>query len=130
MWTAIWRPSRSSSTPLPERRLAEGAWGTAHRPLLGIATLVGALAILPGMDAIAKHLSGHLPVLEIAWASWLAPRRAAAARRGRASQATAMHADFVHLRTVRVSSFRGISTRPVGSGAAGTNCGKEAQLRG
>lgn len=71
MWTAISRPSRSSSTPSPEGRSAAAAWGTAHRPLLGIATLVGALAILPGMDAIAKHLSGHLPVLEIAWARFL-----------------------------------------------------------
>jgi drug/metabolite transporter (DMT)-like permease len=38
------------------------------RPLMGALTMVAALAILPGMDAIAKLLSGHLPVLEIVWA--------------------------------------------------------------
>ena len=41
------------------------------RPLLGVATLVAALAILPGMDAIAKLLAGHLPILEIVWARYL-----------------------------------------------------------
>lgn len=41
------------------------------RPLLGIAILVGGIAILPAMDAIAKHLAGHLPVLEVAWARFL-----------------------------------------------------------
>jgi hypothetical protein len=50
-------------------------------------------------------------VLAVAWASWVAPRGAAAARRGRASQATARHADFVHLRTAGVSSFRGDQRR-------------------
>jgi drug/metabolite transporter (DMT)-like permease len=42
----------------------------SDRPLLGAAILVGALAMLPGMDAIAKHLAGHLPVLEIVWARY------------------------------------------------------------
>jgi len=41
------------------------------RPMLGVATLVAALAILPGMDAIAKLLAGHLPILEIVWARYL-----------------------------------------------------------
>lgn len=39
--------------------------------MLGIITLVAGIAILPAMDAIAKHLAGHLPVLEIAWARFL-----------------------------------------------------------
>jgi drug/metabolite transporter (DMT)-like permease len=41
------------------------------RPLMGAFTMVSALAILPGMDAIAKLLSGHLPVLEIVWARYV-----------------------------------------------------------
>jgi drug/metabolite transporter (DMT)-like permease len=41
------------------------------RPVIGALTMVGALAILPGMDAIAKLLSGHLPVLEIVWARYV-----------------------------------------------------------
>lgn len=41
------------------------------RPLLGILVLVTGIAVLPAMDAIAKHLAGHLPVLEIAWARFL-----------------------------------------------------------
>ncbi len=51
----------------------EGGAAQAYddRPLLGVATLVTALAILPGMDAIAKLLAGHLPILEIVWARYL-----------------------------------------------------------
>jgi drug/metabolite transporter (DMT)-like permease len=40
----------------------------SHRPLFGALAMLSALAILPGMDAIAKYLSGHLPTLEIVWA--------------------------------------------------------------
>jgi drug/metabolite transporter (DMT)-like permease len=38
---------------------------------MGIVVLVAGIAILPAMDAIAKHLADHLPVLEIAWARFL-----------------------------------------------------------
>jgi drug/metabolite transporter (DMT)-like permease len=37
----------------------------------GVGLLVTALAVLPAMDTIAKVLSGHLPVLEVAWARFL-----------------------------------------------------------
>jgi drug/metabolite transporter (DMT)-like permease len=33
--------------------------------------MLAALAMLPGMDAIAKHLSGHLPTVEVVWARFL-----------------------------------------------------------
>lgn len=39
--------------------------------LLGVATIVAALLILPAMDAIAKLLSAHLSTLEIAWARFM-----------------------------------------------------------
>jgi drug/metabolite transporter (DMT)-like permease len=39
--------------------------------LRGVGLLVTALAVLPAMDTIAKVLSGHLPVLEVAWARFL-----------------------------------------------------------
>lgn len=45
--------------------------GALDRPLLGIAIMIAGLSILPGMDAVAKHLAGHLPVLEIAWGRYL-----------------------------------------------------------
>jgi drug/metabolite transporter (DMT)-like permease len=41
------------------------------RILLGVATIVAALIILPAMDAIAKLLSDHLASLEIAWARFV-----------------------------------------------------------
>jgi drug/metabolite transporter (DMT)-like permease len=41
------------------------------RPLLGALTMLSGLAMLPGMDAIAKHLSGHLPTVEVVWARFL-----------------------------------------------------------
>lgn len=47
------------------------AAATAHRPVMGALAMLSAFAILPGMDAIAKHLSGHLPVLEIVWARFV-----------------------------------------------------------
>ena len=33
--------------------------------------MIAGLSILPAMDAMAKHLSGHLPVLEITWGRYL-----------------------------------------------------------
>lgn len=42
-----------------------------HRPVLGAGLMLCALAMLPGMDAIAKHLSGHLPTVEVAWGRFL-----------------------------------------------------------
>ena len=45
--------------------------GNEDRPLRGIAIMIAGLSILPAMDAVAKHLAGHLPVLEIAWGRYL-----------------------------------------------------------
>jgi drug/metabolite transporter (DMT)-like permease len=44
---------------------------TGDRTLLGVATLIAGLLVLPVMDAIAKLLSGHLPTLEVAWGRFL-----------------------------------------------------------
>src|SRR6185369_8197312 len=33
--------------------------------------MLSGLAMLPGMDAVAKHLSGHLPTVEVVWARFL-----------------------------------------------------------
>jgi drug/metabolite transporter (DMT)-like permease len=40
----------------------------ADRPLAGIFLLVAAMSIVPFMDAIAKQLSDHIPVLQLVWA--------------------------------------------------------------
>ncbi len=45
-----------------------GASAPIDRRLGGILMLLGAMAILPLMDAIAKHLSATFPLLEITWA--------------------------------------------------------------
>jgi drug/metabolite transporter (DMT)-like permease len=45
--------------------------GEGDRPKLGAITMIAALAFLPAMDAIAKLLSGHLPIVEIVWARYL-----------------------------------------------------------
>jgi drug/metabolite transporter (DMT)-like permease len=51
----------------------------AQRRLTAILLLLGAMAVLPVMDAIAKHLSHSLPLLQITWARftfhllWLLP---------------------------------------------------------
>jgi drug/metabolite transporter (DMT)-like permease len=42
-----------------------------QKPVLGALTMLAALAMLPGMDAIAKHLSSHLPTVEVVWARFL-----------------------------------------------------------
>jgi len=60
--------SAEIAAPLAARRQILAA---EDRPLLGIVVLVTGIAVLPAMDAIAKHLAGHLPVLEIAWARFL-----------------------------------------------------------
>jgi len=44
---------------------------TGARPVLGAAIMLSGLAMLPGMDAVAKHLSGHLPTVEVVWARFL-----------------------------------------------------------
>jgi drug/metabolite transporter (DMT)-like permease len=41
------------------------------RPVLGALTMLAGLSMLPGMDAVAKHLSGHLPTVEVVWARFL-----------------------------------------------------------
>jgi len=40
------------------------------RPLVGILLMLGAMSVVPFMDAIAKQLSGHLPVLQLVWARY------------------------------------------------------------
>jgi drug/metabolite transporter (DMT)-like permease len=42
-----------------------------HRPILGAGLMLCALAMLPGMDAIAKHLSETLPTVQVAWGRFL-----------------------------------------------------------
>lgn len=42
-----------------------------HRPILGMSLMLCALAMLPGMDAIAKHLSATLPTVEVTWGRFL-----------------------------------------------------------
>ena len=42
-----------------------------QRPVLGAAVMLCALAMLPGMDAIAKYLAGHLPTVEVTWGRFL-----------------------------------------------------------
>jgi drug/metabolite transporter (DMT)-like permease len=44
---------------------------TRHRPIVGASLMLLALAMLPGMDAIAKHLSQTLPTVEVAWGRFL-----------------------------------------------------------
>jgi len=58
----------SDSTPSP-RALAPAAQ-SADRPLVGILLIVAAMSVVPFMDAIAKYLSGHLPVLQLVWARY------------------------------------------------------------
>jgi len=41
------------------------------RPVLGAVIMLSGLAMLPVMDAMAKHLSGHLPTVEVVWARFL-----------------------------------------------------------
>ena len=53
----------ASSAPLP-------AATAEDRPLVGILLLVAAMSVVPFMDAIAKHLSGHIPVLQVVWARY------------------------------------------------------------
>jgi drug/metabolite transporter (DMT)-like permease len=42
-----------------------------NRPILGAGLMLCALAMLPGMDAIAKHLSATLPTIEVTWGRFL-----------------------------------------------------------
>lgn len=42
-----------------------------NRPILGAGLMLCALAMLPGMDAIAKHLSATLPTVEVTWGRFL-----------------------------------------------------------
>ena len=48
-----------------------GSSTVSTRPLLGALTMLAGLSMLPGMDAVAKHLSGHLPTVEVVWARFL-----------------------------------------------------------
>jgi len=53
--------------------LAAAKLAAQHRPLLGALIMLAGLAMLPGMDAIAKYLAQHehLPTVEIVWARFL-----------------------------------------------------------
>jgi drug/metabolite transporter (DMT)-like permease len=42
----------------------------ADRPLVGILLMVGAMSVVPFMDAMAKHLSDTIPVLQVVWARY------------------------------------------------------------
>jgi len=42
----------------------------ADRPLVGILLMVGAMSVVPFMDALAKHLSDTIPVLQLVWARY------------------------------------------------------------
>ena len=44
--------------------------GRPENPLLGIALIVGAMSVVPLMDAIAKALSADYPVLQVVWARY------------------------------------------------------------
>lgn len=54
--------------PQPAASAAQSA--PPDRPLVGILLVVGAMSVVPFMDAIAKHLSAHLPVLQVVWARY------------------------------------------------------------
>src|ERR1700722_11805300 len=80
----------------PGRTVQVAAGGTAG-------WRAGAGGVLP--DALAGVVPVLLAVLAFAWAA--GPNRAVTARRGtRMLQASATHADLVHLRTVVLLSFR------------------------
>jgi drug/metabolite transporter (DMT)-like permease len=61
----------STKAAAADLRLGPGAAQVSARPVLGALTMLSGLAMLPGMDAIAKHLSGHLPTIEVVWARFL-----------------------------------------------------------
>ena len=42
----------------------------ADRPLVGILLMVAAMSVVPFMDALAKHLSDAIPVLQVVWARY------------------------------------------------------------
>jgi len=48
----------------------QSAAALTDRPLIGILLVVAAMSVVPFMDALAKHLSGHLPVLQVVWARY------------------------------------------------------------
>jgi drug/metabolite transporter (DMT)-like permease len=52
-------------------RKAGAAGALSAQPVLGAITMLAGLSMLPGMDAVAKHLSGHLPTVEVVWARFL-----------------------------------------------------------
>jgi drug/metabolite transporter (DMT)-like permease len=43
---------------------------TSDRPLIGILLVVAAMSVVPFMDALAKYLSGHIPVLQVVWSRY------------------------------------------------------------
>src|SRR5580692_4981587 len=84
-------------------RAAEGTAAEVGALRVAAGWLAGAGRVLPG--ALAGVVPVLLAVLAFAWAA--GPIRAVTARRGtRMLQASAVHADLVHLRTVVLLSFR------------------------
>jgi drug/metabolite transporter (DMT)-like permease len=59
MPAAAARPPAAAARPL-----------AGDRPLVGILLMLGAMTVVPFMDAIAKHLSDHIPVLQLVWARY------------------------------------------------------------
>ncbi|HWK44793.1 MAG TPA: DMT family transporter [Stellaceae bacterium] len=54
-----------------DRPLLAAPGGTADNPMLGILLTLVAMAVFSCMDAISKHLTEHLPVMEVGWARYL-----------------------------------------------------------
>lgn len=61
------------SSALPAPAVSAGSArdaGAGDRPLLGILLMLGAMSVVPFMDAIAKYMSAELPVLQLVWARY------------------------------------------------------------
>ena len=50
--------------------MTTAANGITARPLVGVVLVCASTSIVPFLDAIAKHLSASLPILEIVWARY------------------------------------------------------------
>ena len=61
-----------TSRPTTSQRGVANAPDAEFSPLKGIALYVAAMAIVPLMDGIAKHLSDEMSVLQVSWARYFA----------------------------------------------------------